>query len=167
MLAAGGRKVFHRQGIKGTKCHRMAVNEQKAGLIGSHLPHIRQHNGHGDTPPNPTVLSRPFHRKGTPIRNCANPCASISNSQRRSLLIAPVAQLAEATDSKPVQCGFDSHRGHFFLFLFLLYPQMTTDYLLRGVTTFFLYSFPSLTMLLVTLLSVLPLPHAVGRRRRQ
>src|SRR5699024_6388800 len=26
---------------------------------------------------------------------------------------APVAQLAEATDSKPVQCEFESHRGHF------------------------------------------------------
>ena len=26
---------------------------------------------------------------------------------------APVAQLAEATDSKPVQCEFESHLGHF------------------------------------------------------
>ena len=25
---------------------------------------------------------------------------------------APVAQLAEATDSKPVQCEFESHLGH-------------------------------------------------------
>lgn len=25
---------------------------------------------------------------------------------------APVAQLAEATDSKPVQCAFESHQGH-------------------------------------------------------
>lgn len=25
---------------------------------------------------------------------------------------APVAQMAEATDSKSVQCGFDSHRGY-------------------------------------------------------
>src|SRR5699024_10525192 len=25
---------------------------------------------------------------------------------------APVAQLAEATDSKPVQCEFESHQGH-------------------------------------------------------
>lgn len=27
---------------------------------------------------------------------------------------APVAQLAEATDSKPVQCEFESHLGHHF-----------------------------------------------------
>lgn len=26
--------------------------------------------------------------------------------------VAPVAQLAEATDSKPVQCEFESHLGH-------------------------------------------------------
>src|SRR5256885_15946229 len=30
----------------------------------------------------------------------------------RSFLGALVAQPAEAADSKPVQCGFDSHRGH-------------------------------------------------------
>src|SRR5699024_6385809 len=29
-------------------------------------------------------------------------------------LCAPVAQLAEATDSKPVQCEFESHQGHQF-----------------------------------------------------
>ena len=29
-------------------------------------------------------------------------------------LCAPVAQLAEATDSKPVQCEFESHQGHNF-----------------------------------------------------
>ena len=28
---------------------------------------------------------------------------------------ALVAQLAEATDSKPVQCEFESHQGHCFL----------------------------------------------------
>ena len=28
---------------------------------------------------------------------------------------APVAQLAEATDSKPVQCEFESHLGHLLL----------------------------------------------------
>src|SRR5690606_13022207 len=30
----------------------------------------------------------------------------------RSCVSAPEAQLAEATDSKPVQCEFESHRGH-------------------------------------------------------
>ena len=28
------------------------------------------------------------------------------------IFCAPVAQLAEATDSKPVQCEFESHLGH-------------------------------------------------------
>src|ERR1700726_408844 len=30
----------------------------------------------------------------------------------REVLPALVSQLAEETDSKPVQCGFESHRGH-------------------------------------------------------
>ena len=40
--------------------------------------------------------------------------ALLFHSQRQSAftLCAPVAQLAEATDSKPVQCEFESHQGH-------------------------------------------------------
>lgn len=33
-------------------------------------------------------------------------------SHQRHAAYAPVAQLAEATDSKPVQCRFESDRGH-------------------------------------------------------
>ena len=33
-------------------------------------------------------------------------------SRRLDLLLAPVAQLAEATDLKSVCCGFESHRGY-------------------------------------------------------
>ena len=39
------------------------------------------------------------------ISSFENPCAIVDPH-------APVAQLAEATDSKPVQCEFESHMGH-------------------------------------------------------
>jgi hypothetical protein len=43
----------------------------------------------------------------------ATPTRALHAGQRRvEFDTAPVAQLAEATDSKPVQCEFDSHRGH-------------------------------------------------------
>ena len=41
-------------------------------------------------------------------------CATIFTVKgSQPLHCAPVAQLAEATDSKPVQCEFESHQGHF------------------------------------------------------
>jgi hypothetical protein len=41
--------------------------------------------------------------------------------KRKPTKRAGVSQLAEETDSKPVQCGFDSHRQHFYAYMLSMY----------------------------------------------
>ena len=50
---------------------------------------------------------------------------------------APVAQLAEATDSKPVQCEFESHLGHLLPPLLLVFVLASGGFVLVScVVTF-------------------------------
>ena len=92
VLPAGRREVGCREGIKGPEGQGMPVEQEQGFFRVTTGCHDRY----------PTELH--------PAR-CFVPTRALSYALT---YCAPVAQLAEATDSKPVQCEFESHRGHDF-----------------------------------------------------
>src|SRR6478609_4429747 len=65
--------------------------------------------------PSASVVMRPLSRRRFMITECGrrNGCRRRVRDPLWWLLAqALVSQLAEETDSKPVQCEFESHRGH-------------------------------------------------------
>src|SRR5262245_16480104 len=58
------------------------------------------------------TLSNGDHTKVPRRPRSKNPDDRRTTDPVESSPAAPVAQPAEATDSKPVQCAFESHRGH-------------------------------------------------------